>query len=161
MYLFCEYLLSVGITTASRINQVWSIHALIADMKSNLQSQDGKCFPMTPSSESSIECAPFFLSFIHSPERMEILTELPLELWIDILRLAVWVPDPLKYPLVIHPACSSNVLSTCAMRRYRKALVGSLNMHSTSLLTNSRKDYQEAYLGRLPSMVCPGIPALI
>jgi hypothetical protein len=94
-------------------------------------------------------------------QSLEVLTELPLELWIDILRLAVGVPDPLEYPVVIHPACSSNVLSTCAMKRYRKALVGNPNIHSTCLLTESLKDYQEAYLGCLPSMVCPGIPALI
>lgn len=59
---------------------------------------------------------------------LEVLTELPLELWIDILQLAVAVPDPLEYPLVIHPACSSNVLSTCAMKRYREALVGNPNI---------------------------------
>ncbi|KAJ2927116.1 hypothetical protein H1R20_g10014, partial [Candolleomyces eurysporus] len=55
-------------------------------------------------------------------ESLEALLELPLELWIDILRLAGQVPDPLEYPLVIHPACSSNILSSYARKRYRDAL---------------------------------------
>ncbi|KAF6764849.1 hypothetical protein DFP72DRAFT_1058662 [Ephemerocybe angulata] len=48
--------------------------------------------------------------------------DFPLEIWIDILRSAADVPDPLVYPQLVHKWDSSTVLSQYAAQRYRDSL---------------------------------------
>ncbi|KAF5324697.1 hypothetical protein D9611_004348 [Ephemerocybe angulata] len=54
--------------------------------------------------------------------------DFPLEIWIDILRSAADVPDPLVYPQLVHKWDSSTVLSQYAAQRYRDSLSTKRNL---------------------------------